>query len=211
MAILVCGRAVASSDAGDQKFEGVREVEGIVVGVPPAGPGTARALLRATQVPCRARGDICSAERCLTCRRFVNFSPSQNRQRVTVRCFWSGTDLVGDLMTRAENVLSVPIDATAGEARRLIADYDREYLLVVERGVLVGVVRRTLLEWADAEQPVSVVTERRVWITSPNSTLDDLVEMVADRGADCVLVVDEARLVGMVTRGDLREVGWHEG
>ncbi len=202
---------MASSDAGDRKFEGVREVEGIVVGVPPAGPGTARALLRATHVPCRARGDICSAERCVSCHRFVNFSPSPDRLRVSVRCFWSGSDLVGDLMTKAQNVLSVPIDATAGEARRLIADYDREYLLVVERGVLVGVVRRTLLEWADAEQPVSSVTERRVWVTSASSSLDDLVEMVADRGADCVLVVEETRLVGMVTRGDLREVGWREG
>jgi len=211
MAILVCGRAVASSDAGDQKFEGVREAEGIVVGVPPVGPGTSRALLLATQVPCRARGDICSAERCLSCHRFVNFTPSRDRRQVMVRCFWSGSDLVGDLMTQAENVLSVPIDATAGEARRLIADYDPEYLLVVERGVLVGVVRRTLLEWADTEQSVSSVTERRVWVTSPTSSLDDLVEMIADRGADCVLVVEETRLVGMVTRGDLREVGWREG
>ncbi len=208
---MVCGRAVATSEAGDRRFEGVREAEGIVIGVPPSGPGTSRALLRATQVPCRARGDICSAERCVSCHRFVNFTPSRDRRQVKVRCYWSGADLVGDLMTPARGVFAVPADATAGEARRLLSDYDREYLLVVESGVLVGVVRRTLLEWADSEQRVSTVTERRVWVTCSTASLDDLVEMVADNGADCVLVVDDTQLVGMVTRSDLREIGWREG
>jgi hypothetical protein len=208
MSILVCGRSLALVGSGEQTFEGVREVEGLVIGTPPRGPRQARRLLDATRVSCRAIGDICSAGRCVSCERFVNFVPSPDRRHVTIRCYWNGDDPVADLMTSISNIVAVPVDAEVGEARLLAAEYERDFLLVVDAGVLVGIARRPEIEWADPRRRVSELTTRKVWTVTPDATLADVARIMSRRDADCALVVDDDKLVGMVTRDDLREVGW---
>jgi len=205
MSILVCGKSIALAEPAHRAFEGVREVDGVVFGAPPAG----RALLDATRISCRARGDICNATRCLGCTRFINFVPSPDRRRVTIRCYWSDDDEVGDLMTPAEDVLTVPADAPVAEACLLAAEYDRDVLLVVDSGVLVGVARRRDLEWADGEHPLSSHLTRQAWTVAVDASLADLSTILSNPGAEFALVLSsDGKLVGLVTRHDLRDVGW---
>ncbi len=205
MSILVCGKSLALTGPAQGAFEGVREVDGVVFGAPPPG----RALLDATRISCRARGDICNASRCLGCDRFINFVPSPDRHQVTIRCYWSSDDRVADIMVRAADVLAVPPDAPVAEARMLAVEYDRQLLLVVDHGVLVGVARRRDLEWAEGEHPVSRHLTRKAWTVKPEANLSDLAVILSERGAEFALVIDErGALVGVVTREDLRDVGW---
>lgn len=205
MSILVCGKSLELSGPAQGAFEGVREVDGVVEGAPAIG----RALLDSTRVSCRARGDVCRASRCLDCERFVNYVPSRDRRRVTIRCYWSGADRVRDLMVSAADVLAIPSDARVADARRLAAEYDRAVVLVVDRGVLVGVARRRDLEWAPSEHVIGAHATRRAWTIGPDASLADLAGIVSGHGTDVVLVIDDGGgLLGVVTRDDLREVGW---
>jgi CBS domain-containing protein len=210
MAIFVTGRVLETmgdSEMTSDCFDGVREARGVVSGPPPRGPGAIRSLLHATHIGCRATNAIARADRCLSCRRFVNFVPSPDRSEVTIRCAWSGNDPVTELMVPAARLLAVPAMARAGEARRVARDYEQELLLVVDGCALVGTVRRGILEWAAADRLVSSLTQRRLWVATPQTTLADCARMLLDQPIDAVVIAEDGGLRGLLTRADLREVG----
>jgi len=204
MAILVHGRTLKAIDGGGRTFEGSRSVDGMVA----SGAATpVPLLLRSTRIHCRASGHV-SAERCLSCHRLISVRPARDRSRVTIRCLWTEVDPVTDLMTPTSHMLVVPADASAADAVHAAAEHDRDLLLVVDHGVLLGVARRQVLEWAEPERSLSSLVNRRSWVASADATLADVAEMVGDQRADLVLVVHDGELLGVVTREDLLEIGW---
>ncbi|HUH00398.1 MAG TPA: CBS domain-containing protein [Kofleriaceae bacterium] len=210
MAIFVTGRVldtIGDSQMTSDDFDGVREARGAVHGAPPTGPGSSRSLLHATYIGCRATNSIARADRCLSCKRFVNFVPSADRREVTIRCAWAGDDPVTELMVPAARLLAIPARAHAGEARRVARDYEQELLLVVDGCALVGTVRRGILEWAAADREVSSLTQRRLWIATPHTTLADCARMFLDQPIDAIVIAEDSGLRGLLTRTDLREVG----
>ncbi len=204
MPILVSGKPCASS-ATRRRFEGVRECEGVVHDAATAG---GRALLQSSDVPCLAVATFTRGERCATCHRLVNFFPSPDRTRVIVRCSWTDRDPVDELMTPVARLVAVPADASAAAAARAIRDPDPELLLVVDGGVLSGVLHRDTLAAADPDQPVSALAGERHSIIDVETTLGEAAAILADGDLDCVLVVYEGMLEGMLTRHHLREIGW---
>lgn len=210
MAIFVTGRVrrvMADQAAGSDDFDGVREVRGMVAARSQGKRRTSRELLQATYIACRASNTIARADRCVGCKRFVNFVPSPDRTEVTIRCAWSGDELVTELMVPIARLLAVPASSRAVEARHLASDYEQDLLLVVDGGVLVGVVRRRILEWSAADREVRSLIERRTWIASPRATLADIARMLIDEPLDAVMVAEEGDLLGVITRSDLRDVG----
>ncbi len=205
MPILVSGKPCASS-ATRRRFEGVRECEGVVHHDVAAASG--RALLQSSDVPCLAVATFTRGERCATCHRLVNFFPSPDRTRVIVRCSWTDRDPVGDLMTPVARLVAVPADASAADAARAVRDADPELLLVVDGGELSGVLDRDTLEAVGPDQPVSALARQRHCIVDVETTLGEAAGILAGGEVDCVLVVYEGMLEGMLTRRHLREIGW---
>ncbi len=210
MTVHVLGRVVVESDASDEDaMEGVRETVGTVVGLPltSTGPNAARALLGATRLTCRQSGATGSAGRCIDCQRFVNYRPSRDRQHVTIRCRWNGEDPVRLLMRPSAALVLAPRESTVGQVMDLAADYNLRYLLVVDNELLCGMVDLKYVDQTNRERPISRVMSRRMWITFPTSTLADAVRILRDSGVEALPVVEESRLVGMITREDLADVG----
>lgn len=210
MAIFVTGivlETIGDSEMSSHCFDGVREVRGTVSGPPSRGPGASRRLLHATHIGCRATNAIVRADRCLSCKRFINFVPSPDQTEVTIRCAWSGDDPVAELMVPAARLLALPAKARAGEARSVARDYQQELLLVVDGCALVGTVRRSILEWAATDRQVSSLTQRRLWVVRPHTTLADCARMFLEQEIDAIVIAEHGGLRGLLTRADLRDVG----
>ncbi len=205
MTILVTGRPLVGGGPALHSFETVRQCEGPVLAPPASGAGL-RSLLCAAEVPCLETGTIEAGARCLRCARLLNLVPSPDRRYITVRCLWTDRDLVASLMIPAARLPTVPRDARAGDAARLAADYDQQVLLMVDQGVLAGVIARGVLEWADHDRQVGELARRQCWIVRPDATLGDALAMVVDEHADFILVVDDGALLGMLTRAQLLEL-----
>lgn len=115
-----------------------------------------------------------------------------------------------DLMTR-EPVTSAPSTSIA-EAARLMAAERISSLPVVEGDRLVGIVtvrdltNRVLAEGRSPEDPVSEVMTREPATLPGSALVADLLRLMLDRGIGHVPLVEEGRLVGMVTSTDLTRV-----
>lgn len=111
---------------------------------------------------------------------------------------------VHDVMTR--NLLSVAPTATVGEALAVAFGGNVDYLPVVERGQLIGLLSRNDLDEAALTSSVAS------WLHSPitvsvDATVDEAVALMNERDVGCLLVTDDRELYGIVTRGDLLRAG----
>jgi hypothetical protein len=203
MKILVTGRTLARGAGPSARFETARQCQAQVT-TGQADLRDARALLAATEVPCLETGGITSGARCLSCTRLVSFFPGPDRRSITVRCLWTDDDRVTTVMVPAARLAALPRDASAADASRVAADYQQDQVLVLDRGVLLGVVRRSILEWADPERRVDQLCRRQSWILGADASLGDAVGVFAVDGAEYILVVDGGALVGMISREQLR-------
>ena len=206
MTLHVIGRVVGQSSGSDERSEGVREAVGTVV-CPTAVFDGGRVLLEATRVSCRQSGAVQSAARCITCDRFVNYCPSSDRSHVTIRCRWNAEDRVESLMRKADSLLVVPRDSTLDEVIPLAHSYDQRHVLVVEDGMLVGIVDVGDADFEDRPGTVSQVMSRRMWVTFPDSTLSDARRIMLDNGCEALPVIDDTRLCGVLLWDDIIEVG----
>ena len=60
------------------------------------------------------------------------------------------------------------------------------------------------------KRPVSEVMTRKVWTVSPQAPVEDVVKLMTSRRINRVPVVEDGRLLGIITRGDVLEAmrGW---
>src|SRR5262249_20076920 len=60
---------------------------------------------------------------------------------------------------------------------------------------------------ADRRMPVATCMSTQVACIEPAAWLDEAAEVMRERAIGCLPVVEEDRVVGIVTRGDLRRAG----
>jgi acetoin utilization protein AcuB len=118
--------------------------------------------------------------------------------------------LVRDIMRRP--AISVSADTALGEAYRTMQENGIRHLPVSEGGALVGVVTDRDLRLATSTlapapialgRPVSDVMTRRPETADPGDPVEDAARTMRQRKIGCLPVVEDGRLVGIITGIDL--------
>jgi hypothetical protein len=104
---------------------------------------------------------------------------------------------------RATAAVKIPSWFTSGAALRVAQLKGVEYLLVVDRGVVVGTAARRTLAAAPAHEPVVRSMIASAASVSPQVSLDEARSLMLTLGLDCLPVTSGPLLVGMVSREDL--------
>lgn len=114
------------------------------------------------------------------------------------------------LDSKGYEVWAVKPDATVFEAVKLMAERGVGSLLVLDGDKLVGIVterdyaRKIILE--DRSSRNTAVTEvmtKKVLCATPERTIDECMALMTDKRARHLPVVDQKRVVGVVSIGDL--------
>jgi CBS domain-containing protein len=117
------------------------------------------------------------------------------------------TRKVGDLIARAP--ISVPPATSIQEAAGRMRDAHISCLAVTEGERLVGIVtardfvNKVLAEGLDTAAPVSTVMAREPMVLSPDSLGSDVLNRMLEHRIGHLPVVDDGKLVGMITQTDL--------
>ena len=125
--------------------------------------------------------------------------------------------LMRDVMTT--NVVTIPSSTSLADASRIMEAHRFKRLPVVDRGVLVGVVTRNALEKAGPSTlttfsmheisnllnkiTVKEVMARHLVTVEPDATAEEAVALAQEKKIGSLLVVENGKLVGIVTTNDL--------
>ena len=198
--------AVAPSTSLDRDL--VRQTRAVTLRRPTAGRGRARKLLEVARLQCRKGGPVIDGIECSQCPRFINAAPATDGHSLEIRCLWKADDAIGDAMTLARAIVTVPSTASPTAADELASRCGVKRLLVVDDGRLVGGVSRSDLRDAGADDTeVADLMRTDLWILRPDETIADAVDLFAQTSVGCFPVVDGGEVVGLITRGDLLRVG----
>lgn len=124
--------------------------------------------------------------------------------------------LVSDVMST--NVVTVPSHTSLADARRILDAHGFRRLPVVDRGKLVGIVTRDALDRTGPSQlttfsihemgyllnklTVEKAMRKEVVTVSPDMTVEEAVALAQRKKVGSLLVVEDQRLVGIVTTND---------
>jgi CBS domain-containing protein len=118
-------------------------------------------------------------------------------------------DAIGELMTR--DVVTVPPDASVRDALRAMIDRDIGSVIVVDAdgraaGVFTerDVTRHVITDAALLDEPVADLMSSPLITVAPGDQVVDVFELMNGKGIRRLPVVEDGRLVGIVTEGDLR-------
>lgn len=114
------------------------------------------------------------------------------------------------LDSKGRDVISIPPDASVFDAIRLMADHGIGALVVLEEGKLVGIVterdyaRKVILKGRSSQSTtVREIMTTDVVTTSSTQSVENCMNLVTDRRIRHLPVVDDGRLVGLISIGDL--------
>jgi CBS domain-containing protein len=113
------------------------------------------------------------------------------------------------LAEKGGDVLEIAADATVLEAVQLMVEMNVGSLLVTEDGDVSGIVterdylRRVTLEGRTEQARVGEIASAPLIVATPETTIDECMALMTDRRIRHVPVVDEGRVVGIVSIGDL--------
>ena len=117
------------------------------------------------------------------------------------------------LKVKGDAVLSVPPSATVLEAVTLMNDHHVGSVLVIDEGHPVGIfserdvlTRVVAQELAPSQVRVSDVMTKRLITVDSNTNVLDAINIVTDRRCRHLPVVDNERVMGVVSIGDLTKV-----
>ncbi len=104
-------------------------------------------------------------------------------------------------------VKSVPLDVTMEEVGRIMLRYGHTGMPVVDGDILVGIISRRDVDKARMHKlghaPVKGFMSRDVVTMGPEALIADIRRMVVERDIGRVPIVENGRLVGIVSRTDL--------
>ncbi len=110
-----------------------------------------------------------------------------------------------DIMTTPP--ISVSPQVSIQEAERTMVRFNINSLLVMDRGELLGIITRQTVEKAIYhrlhEAPVQDYMTTDIHTVSPDTSLEELEEIMLEKGQRMVPVVKGDKVVGVVTRGEL--------
>ena len=107
------------------------------------------------------------------------------------------------------DVLEIDGDSSVLDAVQLMVENNVGSLLVTERGEVVGIVterdylRRVTLEGRTEDAPVREIMSSPLVVATAETTVDECMAMMTDRRIRHIPVVDEEKVVGLVSIGDL--------
>ena len=114
------------------------------------------------------------------------------------------------LEEKGGDVLEIEAEASVFEAVQLMVEMNVGSLLVTEGGEITGIVterdylRRVTLEGRDErETAVREIMSSPLIVASPETTVDECMALMTDRRIRHVPVVEDDRVVGLVSIGDL--------
>jgi CBS domain-containing protein len=114
------------------------------------------------------------------------------------------------LRTKGNEVLSVSPELSVFDALGVMAEKNVGALLVVEGGRLAGIfserdyARKVILKGkASRETPVRDIMTSHVLYVRPEQTVDDCMALMTDKRVRHLPVLDEERLVGVISIGDV--------
>lgn len=99
-------------------------------------------------------------------------------------------------------VHTVVPDTTAAEAMALLRREGFRHLPVMEGDRVVGVVTDRDLRGAAPETPVSTIMSKPVVVISPRTAMDKAARLLFDRKIGCLPVIEEGKLIGILTQTD---------
>ena len=109
---------------------------------------------------------------------------------------------IAEIMTR--KVETIAPTATTDEARRQMTAHDIRHLVVTLGKRIVGVVSHEDL--GEVTRSIDEVMTRDTITTTPDSHLRDVANLLRGHRISCLPVVENDRLVGMVTTTDILDV-----
>jgi CBS domain-containing protein len=110
---------------------------------------------------------------------------------------------------KGADVLEIDADSSVFEAVRRMVEHNIGSLLVTEGGEVTGIVterdylRRVTLEGRTEEAPVREIMSSPLVVATLETTVDECMALMTDRRIRHVPVIDEERVVGLVSIGDL--------
>jgi CBS domain-containing protein len=117
------------------------------------------------------------------------------------------TQLVRDLMTT--NPVTMPPGTPVRDAARAMREQDIGDVLVAEDGRLRGIVTdrdivvRAIAEGRDPDTPIGEFASRDVRTLTPDSSVEDAIQIARDDEVRRIPVVQDGRPVGIISLGDL--------
>lgn len=96
-------------------------------------------------------------------------------------------------------MFTVTPETAVSSARRLVLENDVHHMLVLENGTLAGIVCRDDLRFADRDARIGECMTSPVLCITPDTTLQEAVDIMGANDIDCLPVVTGAFLVGIVT------------
>ena len=114
------------------------------------------------------------------------------------------------LKAKPAGMISIRPDAPVAEAVRLLADKNIGAILVVDNERLVGIVserdylRKVAFGGKSPEKtPVSEIMTRQVMFVTPAQTNEDCMALMTDKHIRHLPVIDNDKVVGVLSIGDL--------
>ena len=99
-------------------------------------------------------------------------------------------------------VHTVTPETSAADAGALLRRRAIRHLPVLEGGRIIGVVTDRDLRGTASETPIRTIMSQPVTVVSPRSGIDRAVRLLFDRSIGCLPVVEDGRLVGILTQTD---------
>lgn len=113
------------------------------------------------------------------------------------------------LEEKGGNVLEIDADATVLEAVQQMVAMNVGSLLITVEGEVTGIVterdylRRVTLEDRTEDAPVREIMSAPLVVATPETTIDECMALMTDRRIRHVPVVEDGKVVGLVSIGDL--------
>lgn len=114
------------------------------------------------------------------------------------------------LDSKGKDVISIGGDASVFDAIKLMADRGIGSLLVMDGDDLVGIVterdyaRKVIIKGRSSEStPVADIMTPNPFTASPAQSVNDCMSMMSEKRIRHLPVVQDARVVGMISIGDL--------
>jgi signal-transduction protein with cAMP-binding, CBS, and nucleotidyltransferase domain len=113
------------------------------------------------------------------------------------------------LEEKGGHVLEVSVDTSVLDAVQKMVDHNVGSLLVTDAGEVVGIVterdylRRVTLQGRTEEAPVGEIMSSPLVVATRETTIDECMALMTDRRIRHVPVVEDGKVVGLVSIGDL--------
>ena len=115
---------------------------------------------------------------------------------------------IRDIMEK--DVITIENDKTAQDAAKIVAENDISFLVVMNDGIPQGVlsesdfVRRIAVEdKKSSEVLISEIMSYKFRSVDPTTTIEDAIQKMLNKNIRRLLVLDNEKLVGVVTQTDL--------